>query len=331
VPFLIRDITLETDSPFVGGRVDRCVQQLASGSRSHVTGLFDHDCVTLNGTIEIDPGRTLGIGDHVRVRFEANRRYSPKRRPERLKHRGFSIVHEDRDIIVVDKSADLLTVPTEGREPHTLIYRVNEHVRHEGRGRGAFVVHRLDRGVSGLLVFGKTREMADLIQQQFSQRKPERQYDALVVGHVVQQEGEFRSYLATGKNLTRYSTVDEDDGELAITLYQVVKNYPRTSASPPISHVAVRLETGRRNQIRVHFAEAGHTVLGDARYRPHLWKDIPWPHKRLALHASTLAFVHPTSCDMMRFSSPLPAEVTSFLRYIQHPARLTRQSKKPSA
>jgi 23S rRNA pseudouridine1911/1915/1917 synthase len=163
--------------------------------------------------------------------------------------------------------------------------------------------------------------MADLIQQQFSQRKPERQYDALVVGHVVQQEGEFRSYLATGKNLTRFSTDDEDDGELAITLYQVVKNYPRTSASPPITHVAVRLETGRRNQIRVHFAEAGYTVLGDARYRPHLWKDIPWPHKRLALHASTLAFVHPTSCEMMRFSSPLPAEFTSFLRYIQNPAR----------
>lgn len=330
VPFLIRETTLNADSPYVAGRADRCVQELAGGSRSHVTGLFDHDCVTLNGSTEIDPGRTLAVGDYLSVRFEANRRYSPKRRPERQKHRGFSIVHEDRDIIVVDKSADLLTVPTDGREPHTLVYRVNEHVRHEGHGRGAFVVHRLDRGVSGLLVFGKTREMADTVQQQFSQRKPERQYDAMVVGHVVQQEGEFRTYLATGKNLTRFSTVEEDDGELAITLYQVVKNYPRTSQSPPVTHVAVRLETGRRNQIRVHFAEAGHTVLGDARYRPHLWKEIPWPHKRLALHASTLAFVHPTSGEMLRFSSPLPAEFTNFVRYIQNPARPQRRSSESS-
>jgi 23S rRNA pseudouridine1911/1915/1917 synthase len=321
VPFLIRETTVNPGSPFLDARADRCVQELAGGSRSFVTGLFDHDCVMLNGKLEIDPGRKLAVGDHVHVRFEANRRYSPKRRPELQKHRGFSIVHEDRDIIVVDKSAELLTVPTDGREPHTLIYRVNEHVRHEGRGRGAFLIHRLDRGVSGLLVFGKTREMADTVQQQFSQRKPERQYDALVVGHVVQQEGEFRSYLATGKNLDRFSTMDEDDGELAITLYQVVRIFPRTSLCPPVTHVAVRLETGRRNQIRVHFAEAGHSVLGDSRYRPHLWKDIPWPHKRLALHASTLAFVHPTSGEMMRFSSPLPPEFTSFVRYILSPDR----------
>ena len=312
---------LEVDSPFVHGRVDRCVQELAGGSRSHVTGMFDHDCVKLNGSIEFDAGRTLQAGDHVYVRFEENRRYSPRRRPELQKHRGFSIVHEDRDIVVVEKSADLLTVPTDGREPHTLIYRVNEHVRHEGHGRGAFVVHRLDRGVSGLLVFGKTREIADSVQKQFSQRKLERQYDAIVTGHVVKQEGEFRTFLATGKNLNRFSTTDEDEGELAVTLFQVIKNFPRTAQCPAVTHVAVRLETGRRNQIRVHFAEAGHPVLGDNRYCSHLWKDIPWPHKRFALHASTLAFVHPTSCQMLRFSSPLPAEITNFIRYIQNPAR----------
>lgn len=328
MPFLTREIMLESDSPHVNARADRCVQTLAGGSRSHVTGLFDHDCVTLNGSIEMDPGRMLAVGDRVSVRFEADRRYSPRRRPEKAKHRGFSIVHEDRDIIVVDKAADLLTVPTDGKEPHTLIYRVNEHVRREGRGRGAFIIHRLDRGVSGLLVFGKTRNMADLVQQQFSQRKPERQYDAIVNGHVVQQEGEFRSLLATDKHLNRYSTHDEENGELAVTLYQVVKNYPRTQQCPPVTHVAVRLETGRRNQIRVHFAEAGHPVLGDRRYRPHLWKEIPWPHKRLALHASTLAFVHPTSCEMMRFSSPLPSEFTNFIKYISAPAKTERRVQK---
>jgi 23S rRNA pseudouridine1911/1915/1917 synthase len=131
--------------------------------------------------------------------------------------------------------------------------------------------------------------------------------------------------LATSKNLNRFSTEDEEDGELAVTHYQVVRNYPRTAQSPAVTHVTVQLETGRRNQIRVHFAEEGHPVLGDSRYRSHLWKEIPWPHKRLALHASTLAFVHPTSCEMLRFNSPLPKEITAFLRYIQQTPEKRRE------
>lgn len=309
VPFLTRNLVVENLSPFIGGRIDRCVQELVGGSRSHVTGLFDYDCVTLNGDVETNPGQSLKAGDRVLVRFEENRRYSPRRRPQRQQHRGFSIVFEDRHLVVVEKSADLLTVPTDGREPHTLLYRVNEHVKHEGRGRGAFVVHRLDRGVSGLLMFGKTKEDARLMQNQFRQRKPERQYDALVAGVVGPESGEFRSYLATGRNLTRYSTDDEEDGQLAVTHYQVTERLPDTT------HVSIQLETGRRNQIRVHFAEAQHPVLGDNRYRRDLWEHIPWAHKRFALHASTLGFNHPVTGESMRFSSPLPVEMTKFMSF----------------
>ncbi len=319
VPFSTREILIDLSTALINGRIDRCVQQLAGGSRSHVTGLFDHDCVSLNGQVEKNPGRTLNVGDQVQVRYEDNRRYSPRRRPEKQLHRGFSIVFEDRHVVVVEKSADLLTVPTDGREPHTLLYRVNEHVKHEGRGRGAFVVHRLDRGVSGLLMFGKTKEDARLMQNQFRQRKPERQYDALVAGIVAQDSGEFRSYLATGKNLTRYSTDDEEDGQLAVTHYQVAERLPDTT------HVTVQLETGRRNQIRVHFAEAQHPVLGDNRYRSDLWKEIPWAHKRFALHASTLGFTHPVTGEPMRFSSTLPAEITNFMRFSKRLDKVLQQ------
>ena len=319
VPFLSRELLIAPSSALIRGRIDRCVQELAGGSRSHVTGLFDHDCVVLNGRVETNPGCTLSAGDQVHVRFEENRRYSPRRRPQQQQHRGFSIVFEDRHVIVVEKSADLLTVPTDGREPHTLVYRVNEHVKYEGRGRGAFVVHRLDRGVSGLLMFGKTKEDAKLMQNQFRQRKPERQYDALVSGIIPQDSGEFRSFLATGKNLTRYSTDDEDDGQLAVTHYQVVERLPDTT------HVTVQLETGRRNQIRVHFAEAQHPVLGDNRYRSDLWKEIPWAHKRFALHASTLGFTHPMSGAPMRFSSPLPAEITNFMKFSKRLDKVIQQ------
>lgn len=314
VPILTRELTLDASSPYLAARADRCVQELAGGSRSHVTGLFDHDCVQLNGEIEIDPGRKLAVGDCLVVRFEAGRRYSPKRRPEKQRHRGFTIVHEDRDVIVVDKSADLLTVPTDGREPHTLIYRINEHVKHEGHGRGAFVVHRLDRGVSGLLVFGKTRAVADAIQHQFRQRKPERSYDAIVAGLLDRDSGTFRSFLTTGTNLNRYSTTEGDDTELAVTHFQVRRRVGSSDHGPSMSHVTVQLETGRRNQIRVHFAEAGYPVLGDRRYRPDLWETIPWPHKRMAMHASTLAFHHPDSGQPLRFTSALPREMTTMLR-----------------
>lgn len=315
MPILQREQKLEPGSALIGGRIDRCVQQIAGGSRSHVTGLFDHDCVSLNGTVEINPGKTLREGDLVSVRFEANRRYSPRRRPEEQKHRGFTILFEDADVIVVDKSAELLTVPTDAKEPHTLIYRVSEHVRRTTRGSSALVVHRLDRGVSGLLVFAKNEDASESLQAQFAAHKPDRRYQAFVAGRVTPSTGTYRSYLTTGKNLSRYSTRDEEKGELAVTHFQVLAASKGSDRCGAVSHVDVQLETGRRNQIRVHFAEAGHPVIGDQRYRTELWKDIPWPFKRLALHAATLSFEHPRSGIPHRFESPLPKELVQLARF----------------
>jgi 23S rRNA pseudouridine1911/1915/1917 synthase len=279
-----------------------------------VTGLFDHDCVSLNGQTEINPGQNLAVGDQVSVRFEQDRRYSPRRRPEQQKHRGFTIVYEDADLIVVDKSAELLTVPTDGREPSTLIYRVNEHVRRTSRERGAILIHRLDRGVSGLLVFAKRQNAANALQTQFAEHKPDRVYLAIVSGVLEKTAGTFRSYLTTGKNLTRFSTRDLNEGELAVTHYQVLDASEDPDPTNQVSLVEVRLETGRRNQIRVHFAEAGHTVIGDARYRPDQWKAIHWPHKRLALHAFTLSFLHPTGGHLLSFQSPIPTEMSRLMK-----------------
>ena len=289
------------------GRIDRCVQALANQSRSFVTGLFDHDCVYLNGRLHENPGTMLQVGDRVTVRYETHRRYSPRPRPRRT-HRGFTVVYEDRDVIVVDKAHELLTVPTERQEPHTLISRISEYIRREQSGRGAFVVHRLDKGVSGLLVFARNQDIASRLQRQFAEHKPERRYQAIVVGNLPQESGEFRSYLATGKSLTRYSTRDVRAGELAVTRFQTLH---RTAA---FTSVSVQLETGRRNQIRVHFAEAGHPVLGDPRYAPELAISSEWPWKRLALHAVTLAFDHPVTEERLRFESAVPAEMVRLIR-----------------
>lgn len=305
MPWITRQAAVDAASQFAGARIDHLVQELAGGTRSHVSGLFDFDCVSLNGQVTRETWRRLVEGDRVSVRFEEGRRYHARPRPRA--HRGFAIVYEDREIIVVDKSPELLTVPTERNEPYTLVYRVDEYIRRSKKGKGAFPVHRLDRGVSGVLVLGKTNEIADLIRDQFAARKPERKYVAIVAGRVAKSKGEFRSYLATDKSLNRYSTDDEEVGQYAATHYRILERFADTTL------VEVWLETGRRNQIRVHFSEAGHPVLGDPRYRPESARHRYWPFQRIALHAQTLALTHPMTDEPLRFETQLPGEMVRFI------------------
>ena len=307
-----KQVAVTAESPHVGGRADRLIQELTGVSRSQVTGLFDHDCVHINGSPAKEPGQPLAEGDVVFLKYDNARRYHPQPRP---RYMGFDVVFEDADLIVVIKPPELLTVPTPRGDANTLIDRVSEYVRKVRGGRGAFAVHRLDRGVSGLLVFGKRREISDRIRDQFEMHKPERRYVALVAGRVQQREGEFRSYLATDKALNRFSTDDEEVGQLAITHYRCFEDLPQATL------VEVWLETGRRNQIRVHFAEAGHPVLGDPRYLPEEAKHRLWPYQRIALHAQTLAFDHPATGERLRFESQLPREMTEFLNAARGAAR----------
>lgn len=302
-----RNLTIDESSPWLGQRVDRAVQSMCGRSRKEVFGLFDHHCVTVNEAICTFPGRAVAPGDRIRIEFDPHRRYQPLPSPAR--HPRFEIAFEDRHLLVVNKPAALLTVPTERGERNTLLDYVTQYVQHSplGKSRQAYTCHRLDRGVSGLLVLAKSADISQKIRDQFALSKPERKYVALVAGKLEQLQGTFESLLATDKNLNRFSTDDESVGQLAITHYRVVK--PLDAATL----VNVWLETGRRNQIRVHFAEAGHPVLGDPRYRPEEAAHRRWPYKRLALHAQVLGFEHPITGQPLRFESPLPAEFDRFL------------------
>ena len=262
----------------------------------------------VNGAICSHPGRLAAVGDQVVVQFDPAQRYHPLPRPAR--NPGFEILWEDRYLLVVNKPAALLTVPTERAETNTLLDKVTQYVRHslQGKSQQAYTCHRLDRGVSGLLVLAKSAEVSQQIRDQFALSKPEREYAALVAGQLDQRQGTFESLLATDKNLTRFSTDDETIGQLAITHYRTVKIIHQATL------VQVWLETGRRNQIRVHFAEAGHPILGDPRYRPELAAHRRWPYKRMALHARLLGFEHPITGQRLRLESPLPVEMLEFLR-----------------
>ena len=285
------------------GRVDRVVQKLTELSRSQIRGLFDHDCITINGEKCSDIGAVVKPGDLVQARYDMHQRYHP--RPRAWEDEAFEIVFEDKHLIVVDKAAGVLTVPAHPGETNTLVNAVSRYFENRGLRERAQLVHRLDRDVSGLLVFGKTREIAEQLQNQFEARKPEREYVAIVKG-VIEDEGTFESYLASTKELRQYSTQRRDEGQLAITHFRLEK------AVRGASLVRVWLETGRRNQIRVHFAEAGHPILGDPKYRPEISSHAQWRAKRLALHAAVLGFRHPVTGKALRFEAQLPAVMRVF-------------------
>lgn len=288
------------------GRVDRVVQLMTQRSRADIRGMFDHDCVRLNGNPCPDAGTLVAIGDQVEIKFDPHTRYKEKLRPPQ--DRAFRLVYEDDSLIVVDKAAHVLTVPTDHHETNTLIDAVSRYLAFQPRQPRAFAVHRLDRGTSGLLVFAKSRQMAEKLQDQFRHRKPDREYLALVAGVVSSPSGTFETRLSTNQGLQRYSSGDwDEDSEQAITHYQTER------IVRSCTFVRVRLETGRRNQIRVHFAEAGHPVLGDQRYEPKLAQHPAWTSNRLALHAAVLGFAQPLTGELLRFESPLPQEFVKFL------------------
>jgi 23S rRNA pseudouridine1911/1915/1917 synthase len=161
------------------------------------------------------------------------------------------------------------------------------------------------------MVLAKSTQAADGLRAMFRSRLIERMYVAVVAGTLKANSGRFESFLATAKNLDRFSTTERDAGQRAITHYRLLRQYPNCAV------VEVKLETGRRNQIRVHFAEAGHPVLGDPRYGRGQPARSDWNESRLALHAVHLALRHPIHGSSLRFDSPLPKPMRRFLSHWQ--------------
>jgi len=209
--------------------------------------------------------------------------------------RGLVILHEDRDILVVDKPAGLLTIGTESDKSHTAYFVLTNYVR-KGAARSRdriFIVHRLDRDTSGVLVFAKSEEAKLRLQGEWDKTK--KTYLAVVHGLCRKSEDTITTYLAENKAHIMYSTPDPTKGKLARTAYKVLK---QTKA---FALLEVDLLTGRKNQIRVHFAGIGHPIVGDKKYGK--GDDS---HARLALHARTISFKHPSSAKQLAFSAKVP-------------------------
>jgi RluA family pseudouridine synthase len=221
----------------------------------------------------------------------------PPKRARRGKHRplGLEILHEDRDIIVVNKAAGLLTIGTGRDGGRTAHAALDDYVR-KGNPKSReriFIVHRLDRDTSGVLVFARSEESKRTLQDNW--HKAEKTYLAFVEGHPDPAAGTISSLLVESSSLRVHSTTDAGVGKLSHTEYRVIK----TVGSRAL--VEVKLLTGRKNQIRVHLADKGWPIVGDAKYGRRI-RD----NKRLALHSHTLTFDHPYSGQRQTYTAPIP-------------------------
>ncbi len=215
-------------------------------------------------------------------------------RIKRLSH-GIAVLYEDKEILVVDKPAGLLTVATAHEKIRTAHSILTEYIR-TGCGRcrrQLFVVHRLDRDTSGVLIFAKSEEAMYRLKGRWKEN--EKKYLAIVHGSLEKKSGTITSYLAENEDYTVYSTTDRTKGRLAQTVYKVL--WERKG----LSLLEVVLLTGRKNQIRVHLAGIGHPIAGDTKYGK---GDDRLP--RMALHARSISFNHPFSDKRLLFEAEVP-------------------------
>ncbi len=261
--------------------------------RTKIKQLLKYGAIAVNGKIVTRHDYSLKTGDTLEfLQKPKENRQRPKLEPP------FPIIYEDDHLIVIDKPEGLLTVATEKIKTHTVYYELTDYVRSNGKTgkERIFIVHRLDRDASGLLVFAKNEEVKYSLQNHWD--KAEKKYYALVEGIPKKSSETIESHLIEDKFRRVYSARESKFSKYAATQYRVIKS------SKKFSLLEVTLLTGRKNQIRVHLADIGHPIIGDEKYG-----SISDPAGRLGLHAYLLSFRHPVTQEQMIFKSELPADL----------------------
>ena len=274
------------------------LSKMGGMSRTSVKNLLARRVVRLNGRVETRPDTELMAGDQVVI--------VPEQGTRQLVHPKLRIVYEDDYLIVVEKKEGLLTVAAHPGSAETTAFSIlKDYVRHQDKRNGIYVVHRLDRETSGLLVFAKTPELQQYMRTYWRQLVTKRTYVAIIEGVMPEPEGTIRSWLSEDQKSTMvYSSPVDDGGKEAVT------HYKQLMENGAYSLIELNLETGRTNQIRVHMASKGHPVVSDRKYGS---GNVP-PIDRLGLHARILEFIHPATEQTVHFETPVPREFLAVFR-----------------
>ena len=258
--------------------------------------MLRHNQLAINGVPSKQFDQPVSAGDQLWVNFD--------RSFQVFSHPRIKLVYEDNDIIVVDKGYGVLSTAAGKPSDDTVYNIVKKYARGFSDKANVYVVHRLDRDTSGLMLLTRTKQARDKLISNWNNMVIERKYIAVVEGKVEQKEGTVKSFLAENpETFEMYSTDDKKLGRLAVTRYRVVKQGGR------FAMVELEIKTGRKNQIRVHMHDLGNPVSGDRKYGGH-----PSPINRIALHATTLSIIHPITGKAVTFTSPVPDSFNTMLR-----------------
>lgn len=257
-------------------------------SRTRVKTLLANRVISVDNQIITQYNYQLRSGMEVQMSKAKNNR--------EFKHNMVKLVYEDAYILVIEKKDGLLSVSNDKQKERTAQNILNEYVKRKHKSNRVFVVHRLDRGTSGLMMYAKDEKTQHKLRDNWQEIVTDRRYVAIVAGDMEQDAGTYESWLTDRKTFVTSSPYDDGEGKYAVTHYKTIKR------ANGYSMMELDLETGRKNQIRVHMSELGHPVLGDERYR-----SIENPLGRLALHAFKLAFYHPVTNQIMTFETPYPS------------------------
>ncbi|MGV3488817.1 MAG: RluA family pseudouridine synthase [Tuberibacillus sp.] len=279
----VTELTVEKENELL----EFLLEKLSNRSRNSVKSILARGQVSVGGQIQTKYNFPLAPGQKVNIRWGGPQAGT------RLQ--GLTILHEDDDIIVIEKSAGLLSIATEKEKGMTAYRQLMDHVRDKHPNQRIFIVHRLDRDTSGLMLFAKSKAVQEQLQNHWKEAVLERTYVALVEGEVNEKMGTIKSWFKESATHLVYSSQNPNEGKEAITHYKVLKSNRKFSL------LEVNLETGRKNQIRVHMKDIGHPVVGDKKYGSNN-RVIG----RLGLHARQLSFKHPRTGEVLRFATKIP-------------------------
>jgi 23S rRNA pseudouridine1911/1915/1917 synthase len=292
-PEKVKEIVLKVTEP--AELMKFLIEKFPEKSRTTIKSILAHKQVTVDEMVTTKFDFPLKKGQLVYL--------NKQKTQEKPRFRGLRIVHEDADIIVIDKSSGMLSMASETEKIKTAYSILSDYVKKFDPKNLIFIVHRLDRDTSGLMMFARNKRVQEILQKDWNEAIIERSYIAIVEGTVDKKEGTITSWLKENKALMMYSSQIPDDGMKSITHYKTLKT------DKQFSLLEVKLETGRKNQIRVHMKDLGFPVTGDKKYGAKLN-----PIGQMGLHARVLAFKHPSTGKAMRFETLIPLKFQRLFR-----------------
>ncbi len=277
--------------------LDFLLKATGTTSKTRIRNLLQHGSVVVDGAVQKRADTALAAGQTVEV--ERKESIQAKKASARRPDAPFPVLYEDDYLIAMEKPAGLLSIGTENEKTKTFYKAVSQYVKDaSGDAEKIFIVHRLDREVSGVMLFAKDEDLKHDLQAHWADT--EKLYLALVEGHPAQESGTLRTWLKENSAMQVFVATERTPGaQLAVSHYRVLKTYASKSL------LEVRIETGRKHQIRIHMAELKCPIVGDKKYGA-----TSNPIRRLGLHAFSLSFTHPVTGERTKLEAPVPAAFT---------------------